>query len=745
MLLKKITKGVLFITLAVPPLMVAYSLIFPFVSGKVYLFRFLVQISFLLWLFLIIKKSENKPNFKNPLVITTLLFLVALIITAFFGVDLIYSFFSGFERADGVIQFSHWVLYFLLLISVLKSKKDWQLFLGAFLVLSFIISLYGWFNIQAHPRIYGTFGNPSYLAAFLIFAIGFAMVMLVERQTLVEKFSFFKSNTLPWFLLAFFFILTLFFTKTRGAYLGLAGGFVLFAVLAILFLRKEKKKLIIYSSSILIIGLIFIGILFSCRETQFVKNNSTLWRLTNSGDITRVFRERLLTWQIAVKSFQDKPFFGWGVENFGSAFNKHYDYRVGLEQPWFDRVHNQPIQVLAEGGLFLFFFYLLWVFSIFYLIFKIFKEKKLLAIILASTYFSFLIQGLFLFDTFGSYLGLFPFLGFVYFTYQSIYCSKNLPVLNNKNKKKFGNSNFLTNCLSTIGVFFVVFLAYTTIWIPYKANSLTLKCYAYTRAGRYEEALSFLEQASKTKSPYAYFEVRKFSSWELLGALDVINEKTTKKDIESATELYKFLSQELEKAADYRPFDPQIYYLLGRIYRLGFEKLGQNDLDKAEIILNKSFNFSRFRIEYFDELAQVLVLQKKFEEAENLVKGYIENINTDDPYPYAIMGHLYFVEGKYDLAMSQYQEAKKRGYGFWRVDRECARYLFTAEKLKDYQKIVEMSLEYLENRGPDADSFFNAAVAYRELKDYQKAREFFFKALELNSEVEEYRPFFEIP
>ncbi|MBZ9577519.1 hypothetical protein KJA13_00565, partial [Patescibacteria group bacterium] len=141
-MLTKLTKSFLFITLAVPPFIVAKNLFFPFVSGKAYLFRLLILLCFLFWVALIIKQPRYRPNFKNLLVISTLLFLAGLIITGFLGVGVSRSFFSNFERADGVIQFGFWVLYFLMLISVLKSKKDWQMFLATFLIVAFIISGY---------------------------------------------------------------------------------------------------------------------------------------------------------------------------------------------------------------------------------------------------------------------------------------------------------------------------------------------------------------------------------------------------------------------------------------------------------------------------------------------------------------------------------------------------------------------------------------------------------------------------
>ncbi|MBZ9572561.1 O-antigen ligase family protein, partial [Patescibacteria group bacterium] len=360
-----------------------------------------------------------------------------------------------------------------MLISVLKSKKDWQMFLATFLIVAFIISGYAWIKQGGRGSLYSTFGNSSYLAGFLIFAIGFAAVLLQEQISFGKKhFPYLNFLFIP---LILFFTLTLIFTKTRGAYAGLAGGFGLLTLLTLLFLRKEKKKLTICLSAISITGLIFIGLIFTYRESNFVQSRPILKRTTDIVNIwqTASVKERLLTWQIAIKAFKDKPIFGWGPENFDAAFNKHYDYRVGLEEPWFDRVHNQSLQYLADGGLFLFSFYLFWLFSVFYLIFKIFKKKKLLATILASTCLAYLIQGLFLFDVFPVYLGLFVFLGFVCFNYRSIYHPEELSFSKDENERKNRSAKFSikTKLILFIAFCLVLFLISTTVWLPYRANS----------------------------------------------------------------------------------------------------------------------------------------------------------------------------------------------------------------------------------------------------------------------------------
>lgn len=747
--LKTITQILLLSIIAIVPFLKTNSLYFPYVSGKVYVFRLLVALAFFFWVWLFLKEKEypstslgtSRPNFKNILVISLVLFFLAQVLVSFFGVDPLLSFFSTIERADGVLQYGFWVLYFLVLISVFRKERDWKLLFYVFIIVAVLLSLYSWFNYNSQIRLYAIFGNSSYLAVFLLFAIGFGFIIL-ERK-------FFKNILLKVsvVLAIAFFIITLIFTQTRGAYAGLVGGIFLFCLLALLFLRKENKKLALYCGIILFLGLISITALFAVRETDFVKNIYILKRTASVAKLWEddVVRERLLTWQIALKGFKEKPVFGWGPENFGSTFNKYYDYRVGMGQPWFDRTHNMPLEILATGGIALFSFYLFWLGVVIYCIFKISREKKILSFILISIFLAYFLQGLFLFDILPTFLGLFPFLAYLVFVAQR---QKRMHTNRNTDEQKsvgsVFTSVFIRRSVLTAAALLSLFAIYTTVFLPYKANALALKFYAFTENGIYNRAKSFLEQSYAIKSPYTFWEVRKKTGWQFITVLAYgLNETIKPDDIWALKEIYDFITPELERFVENKPYDPQMYYVLGRMYRLGFEKLGKNDLDKAEKALRKGFNYSDRRVEYFNELAQVLILQGKFEEGEILVKEHTKRISSDDYFSYLTIGHFYFVAEKYEPAMEYYEKAKTAGYKFYENDIDYSRYLSTAEQLSEYQKVVDMAENYLEKWGPDADTYFNIAVGYLNLKEKEKAKEFFLKAVELKKEYEEYRPFFE--
>ena len=745
--LKRIVQILILIIIGVVPFVYAGSLYFPYVSGKAYLLRSLIAIAFFFWVWLILKDKAYKPDFKNVLVIALLLFFLAQIISAFFGVDPGYSFFGSIERGEGVLQYGFWLTFFLILVSVFKTERDWKLLFAVFIIAAVLLSGLAWLTkalspenplVQNNPQylqyqvqLHGASGNPAYFAAYLLFAIGFGF-LAIERKFFISKFT----NNLVLVAVGFFFI-TLTFTEIRGAWAGLGLGVLLFSLLAILFLRKTHRGLAYSLGAVVLAGLIFLAVLFVARDADFVENQRLLNRITEVADIwdSPSVRERILNWNIALKAFKERPVFGYGPENYGAAFNKYYNFRVGVSEPWFDRAHNQPLDTLAAVGVVGFSFYLFWLASAVFLISKVFREKKILSFILAAIFLAYFTQGLFLFDVPEVYYGLFPFLAYlVVASRQPLIAADKLPI--NADKKINGYLLIPAALLS-------LFIIYATAFVPYKANAAALQFFVFSETGRYEKSEPFLKQAFSIKSPYTFWEVRKRAGWQFSNVLEYeISEKTPPEKVEKIKEMYNFITDELEKFIAARPTDPQIYYVLGRVYRFGYEKLGFEDLGKAETVFQKSFQRSDVRVDYFSEYAKVLVLQGKFEEGEKLVKDYVARVDFYEYFPYTTLGHFYFVAEKYEQAFEEYEKARAVGYPFFEVEPEYARYLFVAENQGEYERVVDMAKAYLERWGPDADTYFNIAVGYLNLGEKETGKEFFLKALELKPEYEEYSSFF---
>lgn len=737
--LKTITQNLLLAVIAVLPFVKITTLYFPFISGKAYLFRFFVALAFFFWVWLMLKDRSYLPKFKNTLVVALILFFLSQVLVSFFSVDPLYSFFSSIDRGDGVLQYGFWALYFLMLVSVFRQHQDWKKLFLVFIAVATALSIYSFFSQDSsQPDFSGRFGNPAYFGAFLLFAIGFTLI------TLQRRFFQFRNTDKILVALAGFLALTLILTTIRGVLAGFFGGIFLFCALSFLFLKQENRRLANICGALLLIGVVAITSLFAARNTGFVKENAILSRVTEVANIWEVpsVRERLLNWNIALKAFQEKPIFGWGPENYGVAANKYYDFRIGENEPWFDRAHSQLFDTLATGGLVLFSFYLFWIFAVFFLIFKVFRSgKKILAFTLASLFFAYLIQGFFLFDTLAVYLGLFPFLAYL------VYLNSKFQI---PNSKQAPNSKFqIPNKFQTpilVGAAVISSLVIYTTVVSWRANKAGWQFFNLTNQGVYKETKPYLQEAFKIRSPYTFWELRRMTAWRFLEVLesDITKEPAAKKLAEIG-DLYDFLIPEFEKHVEARPTHPSMYHVLAEIYRLGFEKLGKDDLQKAEELLKKAFNYSDLRVEYFNDFAKVALLQGKFEEAQELIRAHAERMPPEwgEYRPFVTLGNFYFEAEKYEQALEQYDKAMEVGFQIHTHEAVYPRYMLAAESTKDYQRIVEMGQKYLEFKGPDADTYFNVAVGYFYLEDREKAREFFLKAVELKpEEYKQYRAFF---
>ncbi|MEM4271112.1 MAG: O-antigen ligase family protein, partial [Candidatus Pacearchaeota archaeon] len=728
---------------ALIPLLYIPTLYFPFVSGKIYIFRFLLFITFFFWVWLKIEEKriikiefKRKPLengkkaglFKDILVLAIFSFFLTQFFAAIFGIDPFFSFFSGFERADGVLQYGFWLLYFVMLVSTFKERKDWEFFFKFFVVSAVLSSTYAWLNFGKNQyQLFGVFGNPAYFGGYLIFAIGF---------------SFFAFRN--WRLslgVASFLALTLFFTQIRGVIIGLFGGVTLFSILYFWFLRKENKKLAYSLVAILIISVALFSILILTADTSFVRNNSVLKRISEIGRPfeSSSFTERYYNWQIALKAFKERPLFGYGPWNFGSALNKYYDWRVARNEPWFDHPHNQVLGVLAGSGIVGFLSYLFLVGAIFISIYKISRKDKTIAIILWGILIGYLLQSLFLFDILPVYIGYFPFLAYLFFLKRDLFY--NLPL----KKPLFGFVKFSPYLIPTL--FISLFLVYFTVFMPWKANHFALEARNFIKNGLYKEAIPYLQKSFAINSPYTKWEARGFSAQDFYDALWSFDKEKDGEKIAEIGALYDFMAPELEKFAKDREWYPQTYFLVPTIYRLGYEKLGRDDLEKAKKHLEKSFEKSSLRVEYYNNYAKILLLQGKVQEVEEFYREYINRFPKEwgAELPYIFLGNFYHEAKKHNLALEQYDKALEAGYAIEKDPETYLRYMLSSEQIKDYRRIVEMGKRYLDYLGPkaDADSYYNVAVGYFNLGDKENAKNYFLKALELKpEEYEKHKKFF---
>lgn len=481
----KFLRGVMYACLAIIPFLAFYvagfgfgvewnSLLFPYITGKNFAFRILVEIAAAAWIMLMILDKNFRPK-KSALLWIYSAFVFVLLLADIFSVDPLRSFFSNFERMEGFISHAHLFLYFLMLITLFKDKASWAkykfiLFLSNIPVLLLsLLQLLGLPNFapmkylpalrdaigskfapsQGGVQLDASLGNSTYLAIYAVFFIFLFVLAYIENKK--EKNA---NNNWVYLLMALLNLVVLFYTQTRGAQVGFAAGVFVSALIILIGSRKFKDLKNKRRVSLAIVVLVVLGYvgLVAFGNASFIQNSSTLSRLSKistfanpttlvstfsklkaelynpsstyeslmsiSGDGT--FTSRLLNIKMSLEGFKERPILGWGQDNYYHVFSKYNDARMYAQEPWFDRSHNVFMDwLIAAGALGLIAYLALYVGAIWMMWFskggKAHKSsfdfiEKSLLTGLLIAYF---IHNIFVFDNLISYLLFFIVLAFI--------------------------------------------------------------------------------------------------------------------------------------------------------------------------------------------------------------------------------------------------------------------------------------------------------------------------------------------
>ncbi|MFZ1987923.1 MAG: O-antigen ligase family protein [Minisyncoccia bacterium] len=336
-----VTLGALFL-IPFLPLIVTNSLFFPFITGKAFAFRILVEIAAAGWVLLALGDTKYRPRFSWTLVLHGAL-VVWMAVADALAVNPHKAFWSNYERMDGWVTLAHLFVFFIVAGSVLTADKLWRKWWLTFLGVASIVSFYalfqamGWFQIhQGGVRVDATLGNAAYLAAYLLFAIAISCWQAIESKGML-RYSLYGLIGLE--------VIILFLTATRGAILGAVGAAVLAALLWMFEAGKRERKI---AAVILGIFILLVGGFLSIRSSAWVQQEPTLARLASIS--LAEGQTRFTIWRMALEGAKDRPVTGWGHEGFNYVFNTYYEPSMYNQEPWFDRAHNTFLDWLIAGG-----------------------------------------------------------------------------------------------------------------------------------------------------------------------------------------------------------------------------------------------------------------------------------------------------------------------------------------------------------------------------------------------------------
>ena len=212
--------------------------------------------------------------------------------------------------------------------------KQRRIILGVWVLSASFISLYalgqyrGWsFGSVQIPRMsrpFGTFGNPLFLAAYLVTTVPVAWSLALTAM---------PPRRFLWWLCSLVMIIALYATKARGGWVGFGIALVLFIAV---YLRRKgaARKTIAFALAALTI---IAGV--------FVWSNRSVWLRQT---------ERLLIWRDTLVMGLRNPF-GVGIGGFHTNFPKYAseELKAVLPQNQFivNYAHNEYLEAFAETGI----------------------------------------------------------------------------------------------------------------------------------------------------------------------------------------------------------------------------------------------------------------------------------------------------------------------------------------------------------------------------------------------------------
>jgi O-antigen ligase/tetratricopeptide (TPR) repeat protein len=404
----------IWLLLFVTPLVISGSLFFPFITGKNFFFRIVIEITFGLWIALASISPQYRPR-KGLLLWVMSAFVGALFVAGIFGADFGHSFWSNFERMEGIVTHLHLLALFVMAASVFRTKQDWILTFHVSVAASVVIAFIGLLEKtgsiaipgSSPGRVFSTLGNPIYLALYLLihmFLLG-VLARWITRQWARIVYG-----------LIFLFELYIFFASgTRGAVIGFAAGL---AVGALVFLfTTPNKRMKQGAIAFIIIGIMSVGSLFAARESVFVQSRPLLTRFANISISSATAESRFMIWRMAWEGFKERPILGWGPGNFIIPYAKYYNPNLFGNEPWFDRVHNMHFEWLVTTGIIGFAAYVgLWT-SAAILLWRLWRRQvfdSLTFALLTALFTAYLVQNSFVFDTVISYMLITVLLAFLH-------------------------------------------------------------------------------------------------------------------------------------------------------------------------------------------------------------------------------------------------------------------------------------------------------------------------------------------
>lgn len=684
---------------------VSSSMFFPFITGKNFSFRIITEVMTALWLVLMLFDARYKPT-KSWVLAMLAIFVGIVALSSIFGENFYRSFWSNYERMEGLVTYLHLLAYFLVLAGTMKTEKIWNWLFNTTLFASVIMAFYGIFQLwgvlitHQGDRTDATLGNASYLAIYMVFHI-FLATALFYRARDFRKWIYLFVIALESFIL--------YHTATRGAILGIIGGFLI-SWLLIAILSSGKKSKLVHISLLGGMAVIIAGFLF-LKTTDFVKNNAVLTRFAGISTTEGTTESRLTIWKMSWQGFKEKPIFGWGQENFNLVFNKYYEPILYKQEPWFDRAHNVFFDRLTTNGIFGLLSYLgLLGVALYYLWSK--RKKTGLSVedsaMFGSMFLAYFFHNLFVFDNLISLILFATFLAYVNFRSKANASIQTIKTIKNEAPGvNYGKAVYAV----IIGVAFA-FVIYIVNIPGILASKSIINAFSLYSKGDAKGAFEGFQKAISYNS-FGSMEAREHLSSFAMQVYSNPNLEQAFRD-----KVVNYTIDELKKQNEQYPNDIREMIFLATVYNK------TQKYNEAISLLNRAIEIAPKKQQLYFELGTSYLNKGDYENGMATLK---KSFDLDQTFEDA--RRIYAVSAIFAGQDGLAEELMKEHGG---VIQDDERFLKAYAQKNNYEKVVAILKVFIDKNPTNVQHRLNLAAVYLQKGQRAKSVEQLQKAIEAN-------------
>ena len=615
-------------------LLIFPSLLFPFITSKQISFNILMEVLAVVWVLLIVTYPEYRPQ-KNYLTGGILAYFLAVGLSAIFGVDFNLSFWGNAERMLGLFHLLHFLLFYLILITVMRQKSDWERLLDVSIVTSVIIVIYG--LIKVYPA--STIGNAAYVGGLMIFNFWFALWRIFSCKDWWQRSIY---------IFAAFLILVGFVkADISGSQAGFGAGLAVMGII-FFFLQKSKKIKIIGAAAMGLLVIVLV-LLFAFRSNPIFDNTKLGGMLRAFSNTNATFNTRLLSWRAAYLDFHNHPILGVGHGNYVAIFDKYFTtkfYDFSPNETYFDRAHNNIVEIASTTGSLGLLTYLFIFVAAFYYLFKSFRQKKINSwqlAVLSGLIVAYFVQNLAVFDSLVTYVSLFGLLGFIYYNYHQ----NEIDVVSAK-KSALSDEKELALWVVLIILALIFVVRFNIRGFQMLAG--TIDGYQSVAKGQLMEGVAIYKQTLAKEVGY-----NRDSRGTLVNLISSHPQALMSLSTKDAQEVAAYAVELARQNAAYNPTDSLLHTQLAKISDVA-ARLNYKDMDKfneysgdAMAAIDTAILASPERFPLYSVKSDIYLTRGEKDEAINALKKAIK-LRSDSPDAYCSLARAYFFFKDYNQA-----------------------------------------------------------------------------------------------